>query len=144
MTELQGKLPYDTILFAVRRIIKEPDAFLEIQFSGLTVHVYPSRVSIEDQHQKMKLFASFMIALAEEVESLPTRFAFWHDTQGLRIGVLRGVMLDDSQVNEIIWMPAEIIAVNRAAMSAPASARFPFLDEDGNEIEPTMFRRIRL
>jgi hypothetical protein len=132
---------FDTIVASVKRVVREPESYIEIKFSVLTLRVYPARaVSDEfgsDSHWRLKYLASFMLALADELVDEPTRFAFEYQNGTLAIGIIK------SEATEI-WMPCEIVSLDKTRTNEPASARFSFHDEKGQPIALSAFRRIRL
>lgn len=137
MTEFLSQ-HFDHIVKAVRRVVQEPESYIEIKFSVLTLRVYPSRVTDghDDQVWRLKYLTSFMLALSNELVDEPTRFAFEYTDSVLSVGILKS---DGDEV----WMPCEIISLDHT-QSEPASARFSFPDDTGQPIALTEFRRIRL
>ena len=132
---LDGEMQYGTLVTALGRVVNHGDSYLEITFLGLTVRVYPSRVRL-DRRDKLNLFASFMVALAEEVDGPPTRFAFCQQVGELEMGVMKG---DGTWV----FMPVEIIRFDRTAVNDKASATIPSADGKAR-VNALEFRRIRL
>jgi hypothetical protein len=129
---------FQTLVDALRRVVHEPGAYIEITFSVLTLRVYPGRergVALD----RLKYLTSFMLTLADELDGPPTRLAFEYDDDALSVGLLR----DDGRE---IWMPCEIHSLDRTLHGAPATVRFSFLDADGEPIDVPMpeFRRVRL
>lgn len=132
---------FDTIVSAVKRVVREPESYIEIKFSVLTLRVYPSRaVSDEfgsDAVWRLKYLTTFMLALSDELAKEPTRFAFESHKGMLAIGIVK------DEVSEV-WMPCEIVSLDRTRVHEAASARFSFHDENGRPIALSEFRRIRL
>jgi hypothetical protein len=143
---------FDKIVAAVRRVVQEPDTFIEVTFSVLTLRVYPARqtarlpwiplqVEFADEQysekERLTRLTVFMMALSDEVSGPPTRFAFEHNEAGeLSIGVLKAN-------GEEVWMPCEITSLDRSKEGEPATARFSFLDGVGDPIVVPL-RKIRL
>src|SRR2546430_1846899 len=84
-----GDLKFDVLVTALGRVVNDPETYLEIKFLGLTLRVFPSRVNL-DASSALRLFAEFMVALSDELGSLPTRFAFCQlDDSTLEMGVMK-------------------------------------------------------
>lgn len=139
-----GRITFDYLVTAIRRVLKEPDSYIEIQFSILKLRVYPSRFHVstdkDTERARLKSLAAFMLQLSEEVNAVQTQFAFtYHRNGDLFIG------LAVAEEGAMLWMPCEIIGIDRLADGEPASAHFSFGDDrTGQTFSMQEFRRIRL
>jgi hypothetical protein len=134
-----GSLEFDQLVTVLQRVTSEPACYLEIKYAGLVVRVYPSKaLPGKKPVERMKHFASFMIAMSQEVENAPISFALAWRTGDFEMGIMR----EDGLYT---WMPAEITEFNRLTIDDPVTASFPWLDEHGQPVRPLeAFRRIRL
>lgn len=135
-----SRLTFDYLLTAIRRVVKEEASYIEIQFSILKLRVYPSRFTVRDdrnaERARLKSLAAFMLQLSEEVNGQQTQFAFTYQRSG---DLFIGLQVADEGM---LWMPCEIVGLDRLAHGEPATAHFSFAGDRTFSMQD--FRRIHL
>lgn len=139
-----GRVTFDYLVKSIHRVVREHDSYIEIRFSILKIRVYPSRFHVQHdkdtERARLKTLAAFMLQLSEEVNAPQTQFGFsYHRNGDLYIG------LAVAEEGAMLWMPCEIVGIDRLQDGEPASVHFSFADDrTGQTFNVHDFRRIRL
>lgn len=120
---------FTELVNAVCHVAENERAYLELYVNGIVFRIFPSRVIAPSEKDRLKRFATFILALVRMTSLGESEFAL-RTINDLSVG-LSGMEIGVLHMNGMAWMPCEIDRVELPP--GPPAFSIPSIDDDDDE-----------